>query len=41
MENLMRENQNRRGYNYAPQQMVLKKNGSLKKWAKGQVVRTK
>ncbi len=24
-ENLMRENQKRRGYNYAPQQMVLKK----------------
>jgi hypothetical protein len=34
LENLMRENQKRRGYNYAPQQMVLKKNGSLKKWAK-------
>jgi hypothetical protein len=40
-ENLMRENQNRRGYNYSPQQMVLKKNGSLKIWAKEQVVRTK
>jgi hypothetical protein len=40
-ENLMRENQKRRGYNYPPQQMVLKKNGSLQKWAKEQVVCTK
>jgi hypothetical protein len=41
-ENLMRENQKRRGYDYAPQQLaVLKKNGSLKNWAKEQVVRTK
>jgi hypothetical protein len=40
-ENLMRENQKRRGYNYAPQQMVLKKNGSLQNWAREQVVRTK
>jgi hypothetical protein len=32
-ENLMRENQKRSGYNYAPQQMVLKKYGSLKNWA--------
>ncbi len=30
-ENLMRENQKRRGHDYAPQQLVLKKNGSLKK----------
>ena len=40
-ENLMRENQKRRGYDYAPQQMVLKKNGSPKKWPKEQVVHTK
>jgi hypothetical protein len=40
-ENLMRENQKRRGYDYAPQQMVLKKNGSLNNWAKEQVVCTK
>jgi hypothetical protein len=39
-ENLMRENQKRRDYNYAPQQMVLKKNGGLKNWTKEQVVRT-
>ncbi len=40
-ENLMRENQKRRGYDYAPRQLVLKTNGSLKNWAKEQVVRTK
>jgi hypothetical protein len=40
-EKLMRENQKRRGYIYAPQQMVLKKNGSLKNWVKEQVVPTK
>jgi hypothetical protein len=40
-EKLMRENQKRTGYDYAPQQMVLKKNGSLKNWAKEQVVHTK
>jgi hypothetical protein len=40
-ENLMKENQKRRGYNYAPQKMVLKKNGSMKNWAKEQMVRTK
>ncbi len=28
-ENLMRENQKRRGFDYAPQQRVLKKNGKL------------
>jgi hypothetical protein len=36
----MRENQKRRGYDYAPQQMVLKKSGSQKNWAKEQVVHT-
>jgi hypothetical protein len=40
-EDLMRENQKQRGYDYAPQQMVLKKNGSLKKCAKEQVVCTR
>jgi hypothetical protein len=40
-ENLMREFEKRRGYDYAPQQMVLKKNGSIKNWAKVQVVYTK
>jgi hypothetical protein len=40
-DKLMRENQKRRGYDYAPQQMMLKKNGSLKNQAKEQVVRTK
>jgi hypothetical protein len=40
-ENLMRKNQKRRGYDYATQQLVLKKNGSLKNWAKEQVVHTK
>jgi hypothetical protein len=40
-ENLMGENQKRRGYNYAPQQMVLKKKWKPKNWAKEQVVRTK
>jgi hypothetical protein len=40
-ENLMRENQKRRGHDYAPQQLVLKKNESLRNWAKEQVVRTK
>jgi hypothetical protein len=30
-ENLMRENQKRRGYNYAPQQMILKKKWKPKK----------
>jgi hypothetical protein len=33
-ENLMRENQKRRGYNYAPQQMKLKKNWKPKKLGK-------
>jgi hypothetical protein len=33
-ENLMRENQTRRGYNYAPQQMVLKKKWKPKKLGK-------
>ncbi len=33
-ENLMRGNQKRRGYNYAPQQMVLKKNWKPKKLGK-------
>jgi hypothetical protein len=28
-ENLMRENRKRRGFDYAPQQRVLKKNGNL------------
>jgi hypothetical protein len=40
-ENLMRENQKRRGYDYAPQQMVLKKTWKPKNWAKEQVVHTK
>ncbi len=40
-ENLMRETQNRRGYNYAPQQLVLKKKWKPKNWAKEQVFRTK
>jgi hypothetical protein len=38
-ENLMRENQKRRGHDYAPQ--TTRKNGSLKNWAKEQVVHTK
>jgi hypothetical protein len=33
-ENLMRQNQKRRGHDYAPQQLVLKKNGSQKKLGK-------
>jgi hypothetical protein len=33
-ENLMRENQKRRGYDYAPQQMVLKKKWKPKKLGK-------
>ncbi len=40
-ENLMWENHKRRGYDYAPEQLVLKKNGSLNNWAKEQVVHTK
>ncbi len=40
-ENLMRESQKRRGYDYAPQQMVLKKKWKHKNWAKEQVVGTK
>jgi hypothetical protein len=34
-ENLIRENQKRRGYNYAPQQMVLKKKWKPKKLGEG------
>jgi hypothetical protein len=34
----MRENQKRRGYDYAPQQMLLKKKWKQKNWAKEQVV---
>jgi hypothetical protein len=40
-EELMRESQKRRGYNYAPQQMILKKKWKPKKSCKKQVVRTK
>ncbi len=40
-ENLMRENQKRRRNDYAPQQMVLKKQWKPKNWAKEQVVHTK
>jgi hypothetical protein len=40
-ENLMRQNQKRRGYDYAPQQMILRKKWKPKKWAKEQVVLTK
>jgi hypothetical protein len=40
-ENLMRENQKRRGYDYAPQQLLLKKKWKPKKWANEQVGHTK
>ncbi len=39
--NLMRENWKRRGYDSLHNNWSLRKNGSLKKWAKQQVVRTK
>jgi hypothetical protein len=40
-ENLMRENQKRMGYDYGPQQMVLRKNGNLRNKMNEQVVHTK
>ncbi len=39
-ENLIRENQNRRRYDYVPQQRVLRKNGNPANWVREPVDHT-